>query len=328
MKKTTLFLIIIFLTVIASMPAHAVIKKLAQTGLQFLKVDVGARPAAMGGAFLMVGDDASAMFYNPAGISRMAYGSDVFVSRTQWIADITYNALAVAKDFGNLGTFGVSVLASDYGDNIIGTRIAETEKGFVETGELDVGAYAVGLSYAKALTNKFSIGGQIKFAAQHLGESMLSESETVDNKVSGVAYDFGTIFYPGFESFRFGMSIRNFSPEFKYAQEAFQLPLTFYIGFAMDVLDLMGEHENSLLIAIDAIHPRDYTERIHVGGEYLLMNMIALRAGYKFNYDEESLTAGVGFQTDISGLAIKVGYAYSDFGAFDPVNRLSFGISF
>jgi len=106
------------------------------------------------------------------------------------------------------------------------------------------------------------------------------------------------------------------------------LPLTFKIGAAMDVLDLMGEHGNPLLIAIDAIHPRDYTERIHIGGEYWYNNMIALRAGYKFNYDEEGFSAGIGFQQTIAGVALKLDYAYSDLGVFDAVSRFSFGISF
>ena len=55
----------------------------------------------------------------------------------------------------------------------------------------------------------------------------------------------------------------------------------------------LGEHANPLLVSIDAIHPRDYTERINLGAEYVLMDMIALRAGYRFNYDEEGLTAGL-----------------------------------
>ena len=124
------------------------------------------------------------------------------------------------------------------------------------------------------------------------------------------------------------MSINNFSGQFKYEETPFQLPLTFKIGAAMDVMDFMGEHDSPLLIAIDAIHPRDYTERIHVGGEYWYKNMIAVRSGYKFNYDEEGLTAGVGFKVNIVGMDIKLDYAYSDLGIFDTVSRVSFGLSF
>lgn len=328
MNKLSLFILMILLFAFLIEPTYPAIKKVAQTGLQFLKVDVGARPAAMAGAYNMVGEDATALFYNPAGIGKMESGFDLFVGRTEWIANISYNAMGLVKNLGPWGNVGLSFINADYGNDIIGTQVADNEKGFIETGNLDFGAYAVGLAYARQLTNKFSIGGQAKYAYQHLGQSTLNEGATVKNKVSGVAFDFGTIFYPGFKSFRMGMSINNFSTEFKYQKEGFQLPLTFKVSFAMDALDLLGEHKNSLLIALDAVHPRDYTERIHLGGEYLLMDMFAFRAGYKFNYDEEGLTAGLGFCGDIGGLDIKIDYAYSDFGVFNMVNRFSFGISF
>ncbi len=328
MKNLIIFLVVVFSTTIAIVPAHSTVKKLAQTGLQFLKVDVSARAAAMGSAYTMPGNDASAMFYNPAGIASMEHNFDFFASRTEWIADISYNAVGVAKDLGKWGTVGAGLIFSDYGDDIIGTRVAITEKGYEKTGTIDVGAYAVGLSYARSMTEKFSIGGQIKYAAQHLGSSILTEGgKAKENKVSGLAFDFGTIFYPGLKSLRIGMSVNNFSQQFKYEEEPFQLPLTFRIGVAMDVLDFMGEHGNPLLIAIDALHPRDYTERIHIGGEYWYNNMFALRAGYKFNYDEEGLSAGIGFKYTIAGISMKLDYAYSDLGIFNAVSRFSFGLA-
>lgn len=329
MKKLIIVLVVVFSATIFTVPAHSTIKKVAQTGLQFLKVDVGARAAAMGGAFMMVGDGATAMFYNPAGMAMMQHSVDFFSSRTQWIADISYNALGVVKNLENWGTVGLSVIACDYGDDIIGTRVATTLAGYEKTGTVDVGAYAAGLTYARSLTDKFTVGGQIKYASQHLGSSVLKEGgKAVKNEVSGFAYDFGTIFYPGFRSLRVGMSIRNFSGQFQYEDTPFQLPLTFTVSAAMDVLDFIGEHESPLLLAIDAVHPRDYTERIHLGGEYWYNNMIALRAGYKFNYDEEGFSAGIGFKHTIAGINMKLDYAYSNMDVFDSVNRFSIGISF
>ncbi|OGC02988.1 hypothetical protein A2V82_02720 [candidate division KSB1 bacterium RBG_16_48_16] len=334
MKKLTILLVVVFCTTIFTVPARSAIKKVAQTGLQFLKIDVSARAAAMGGAYTMPGNDASAMFYNPAGMALMQSKLDFFASRTEWFAGITYDAAGLAADLGNWGTVGASVVAADYGNDIIGTVFATNEKGYEKTGMVDVGAYAVGLSYAKSLTDKFSVGGQVKYAGQNLGSNVLTMvndklGPEVENKVSGFAFDFGTIFYPGFQSLRIGMSVNNFSEQFKYQEEAFQLPLTFKVGAAMDILDvLMGEHNDPLLISIDALHPRDYTERIHVGGEYWYNGMIALRSGYKFNYDEEGFSAGVGLKQTIAGMNIKLDYAYSDLGIFETVSRFSFGISF
>jgi hypothetical protein len=328
MKKLTFLIVLLLCVLIGAWPAFAGIKKLGQTGLQFLKADVGARAAAMAGANIMVAYDASAMFYNPAGLGKMTGKFSAFATYTQWIADIKYMGGAAAYNLGNWGVVGVSYQGSDYGE-ILGTRVVATTRGFEDVPGQTVGAYAIGLSYGRALTDRFTIGAQIKYCAQELGSNQLvANGPVVENKADGIAYDVGTIFYPGLKSLRFGMAIRNFSSQFKFRQEAFQLPLNFILGAAMDVLDLMGEHENPLVVEIDAHHPRDFSERLHVGAEYTLMNMVSLRAGYKFNYDEEGLTAGIGVQQTMNNITLQVGYAYSDFGTFDMVHRASVGVAF
>jgi len=305
------------------------LKKVAQTGLQFLKVDMLASAAAMGGAFTMAGKGANAMFYNPAGMSGTESGFDLVTSNTSWIADINYIAAGIARSFGNLGTVGVSFVTSDYGD-IQGTRLdASTADGYVETDIGNVNSQAIGISYARILTDKFRVGGQVKFASQALGANLMPEGETKNNEVSGLAYDFGTIFYPGFKSLAFGMSIRNFSPQYKYEEEAFELPLTFNIGTSVNLFDFVNGPSNSaLLIAVDAVHPRDYSERVHVGAEYLFADLLAVRAGYKTNYDEEALSMGFGVKYAVGGIGLRIDYSYSQLGAFDGVSRITIGGSF
>ena len=305
------------------------LKKVAQTGLQFLKVDMLASAAAMGGAFTMAGKGANAMFYNPAGMSTTESGFDLVTSNTSWIADINYIAAGIARSFGNLGTVGVSFVTSDYGD-IQGTRLdASTADGYVETDIGNVNSQAIGISYARILTDKFRVGGQVKFTSQALGANLMPEGETKNNEVSGLAYDFGTIFYPGFKSLAFGMSIRNFSPQYKYEEEAFELPLTFNIGTSVNLFDFVNGPSNSaLLIAVDAVHPRDYSERVHVGAEYLFADLLAVRAGYKTNYDEEALSMGFGVKYAVGGIGLRIDYSYSQLGAFDGVSRITIGGSF
>ncbi len=330
MKKLIGFLLILTLILITPFQSFAV-KKLGQAGLDFLDVGVGARPAAMGEAFTVISEGADAIFHNPAGIAQMeARMFDITVSRTEWFADIAYNAVGIVINGGTWGNFGLSLIpAPDYGE-IFGTVVStENEKGYEDTGPVDVSAFAMGLAYGRKFTDKFMIGGHVKYAYQHLGSNPMLEPETDSlytqiNELSTLAYDLGTIFYPGFKSFRFGMSVRNFSSAVKYEEYGFQLPLTFKIGIGMDILDLFGEHPGqSFLVAIDASHPRDYTERIQIGGEYSI-GVLKLRAGYKFNYDEEGMCAGVG----IYARGVKLDYAYNAFGAFDLVNRVTLGVSF
>ncbi|MEE3135197.1 MAG: PorV/PorQ family protein [Candidatus Neomarinimicrobiota bacterium] len=307
---------------------NAEIKKVAQSGYQFLKIDADARAAAMGGAFILVGTGASSMFYNPAGMTEQPASIDFFSTQTNWLADIGYYSLGVTKKLGNFGVIGFSMQTSDYG-SIIGTRVADNTAGFIETGNIEVEALAMGVSFAKSLTDRFSVGGQVKFVSQSLGNTLMPDGAEKSNKTDGLAYDFGTIYYPGIKSFRFGMGVRNFSKNFKYEDDSFPLPLTFTMGVALDVMDFVGSfgENHNLLVEVDAVHPIDYTERVNMGIEYGFKKIFFLRGGYKFNHDTEGLSLGVGFSIRLIGLMTKLSYSFNDAGSFSPVNRISIGIS-
>ena len=111
------------------------------------------------------------------------------------------------------------------------------------------------------------------------------------------------------------MSARNFSESLKYAEEAFELPLTFRMGVAADVIE-------NLSVSLVNEHPRDYLPTTRVGVEYSLMNMLAIRAGFVTPTDEAGINFGVGF--NMAGLNVDV--AYTDYGAFDSVMR--FGVQY
>jgi len=307
---------------------NAEIKKVAQSGYQFLKIDADARAAAMGGAFILVGTGASSMFYNPAGMTEQPVSIDFFSTQTNWLADIGYYTLGVTKKLGNFGVIGFSMQTSDYG-SIIGTRVADNTAGFIETGDIEVEALAMGVSFAKRLTDRFSVGGQVKFVSQSLGNTLMPDGSEKSNKTDGLAYDFGTIYYPGIKSFRFGMGVRNFSKNFKYEDDSFPLPLTFTMGVALDVMDFVGSfgENHNLLVEVDAVHPIDYTERVNMGIEYGFKKIFFLRGGYKFNHDTEGLSLGIGFSIRLIGLMTKLSYSFNDAGSFYPVNRISIGIS-
>ena len=149
--------------------------KLAQTGLQFLDIGMSPRAEAMGGAFVLAGNNADALFYNPAGIAKSTAAYDFTLNRVQWFADIKYNAVgAIYRPFaGDYGVFGVSFLNAAYGD-FYGTRVAAgTAEGYQDIGMFTPSAYAIGLSYGKQLSDNFSIGGQAKYVKQDLGSNLL-----------------------------------------------------------------------------------------------------------------------------------------------------------
>ena len=329
MVKAGKIIILTSLTIsITHSKLNAELIKVAQSGYQFLKIDSDARAAGMGGAFTLVGSGAGSMFYNPAGMTENPHSLDFFSTQTNWLADIRYYSLGITKRLGNLGIFGLSMISADYGE-IIGTRIDDNDAGFIETGNVNVTASALGVSFAKGLTDQFSVGGQVKFVSQNLGKTLMPDSSEKLNQTDGIAYDFGTIYYPGLKSFRFGMGVRNFSKNFKYEDDSFPLPLTFTMGAALDLMDLFPRFgkDHNLLFELDAVHPIDYSERVNIGYEYGYRKMIFLRGGYKFNHDTEGLSLGFGFSLKISGLMTNVNYSFNDAGNFSPVNRISLGVS-
>jgi hypothetical protein len=311
-------------------------KKIAQTGMKFLSLSLDARAAGMSDAVTSLEGFSSSMFYNPAGMARQNTLTNVSGGIVQWIADIEYiyGSLAISPFNGRYGVIGLTFLSVDYGEFQETIRF-DNDQGFIDLGTFSPTAFAIGLGYANALTERFSVGGNVKYVRQDLGESAMNlgtgdtpEKEAFDIDV--VAFDFGVLYKTGFRSLNFAMSVRNFSEELRYVRENFQLPLTFRIGLSMDMLDIMENRSDihKLLLAVDAERPRDFYEQLKVGAEYVFMNTLAIRGGYIFPSDEQGVNLGMGVQQSLVGTYFSFDYSYSDMGVFSGVHRFAFQFSF
>ena len=151
-----------------------------------------------------------------------------------------------------------------------------------------------------------------------------------DFSAGTIAVDFGTIYRTGFKSLNFAFSTRNFSREVTYAEESFELPLTFGIGVSMDMMDFTSYDSDghSFILSIEGERPRDYNEQVKVGGEYLFMNTFSLRAGYVYPTDEQGINLGAGLQQEFNDLSFGFDYAYTNFGVFGAVNRFALQFGF
>jgi opacity protein-like surface antigen len=316
------------------------VSKVGTTSAQFLKIEVGARAVAMGGAFVAVGNDATALYWNPAGIARLQQ-MEVVLIHSDWLADISFDFAGFILPLGTFGSIGASITSLSMDERKV--RTVSYPEG---TGEkYDAGDIALGLSYAKNLTDRFSIG----FTAKYIQQKIWHMSS------SSIAVDIGTMFTTGFHDMRIGMSISNFGNKMKLdgkdtqinydpdpvnygnndkipAQlqtDKFDLPLIFRVGLAMDILKGEGNH---LTFAVDAVHPNDNTENLNLGAEYVFNNMVSLRVGYKnlFTKDgEEGLTAGAGLEYGLMGnKSLMIDYAYQDFGLLNNVQIFSWGLRF
>jgi long-subunit fatty acid transport protein len=330
-KYRKYFIPLIASLLIGVVPLHGQgIKKVAQAGMSWLTIPVGARGAALGNAYLAVANDASSAFWNPAGLAY-AEGIRAFVTQTQWIADINVNAGVLSYNAGGYGVFGLHFLSVDWG-TINGTRRADNDQGYIDTGTFSPTDWLVGISYARQISNSFSIGANLRYIYESLGSTFIGSMDSPTSykaEMDLLSFDFGTTYYTGYKDLRLSMTLQNFSKEPRYVAEYFSLPLTFKFGMAMDVSKFWGEStDHSLTLALDAVHPRDYTERVHVGAEYSFRDMVFLRGGYKSNYDEQDLSLGGGVHYAFGEIALGLDYSYVMFTNFDAVHMFSFDFIF
>ena len=293
--------------------ADAEFKKLGLAGFSYLKITQAARPAAMGDAYTAVADDINALYTNPAGLTGIQ-GRAFSFSYSKWIVNTKIYSGAAAW---MLGTHAVGLhVLSFQPDQII---LTTPDKPGGSLGKVSVGSTVVGITYAIKFTDKFSFGVQGKFVQEDL---YLDKVNTFD-------IDMGTMFYTGFRSSRVAMSMKNLGKDMTVNSESFFSPIVYNVAVAMEVYGRV-EDPNRLTVSLENVFAIDYESRFHMGGELLLANMLALRAGYKFNYDAEAFSLGAGLKREFGGgRMFAVDFAYTDFGElFDAPIRLTVSGSF
>jgi opacity protein-like surface antigen len=317
------------------------VSKVGTTAAPFLNVGIGARAIAMGGAYVSMANDATAMFWNPAGIALMP-GSEAVFNHSEWIADINFDYAGFALNLGGAGTFGMFANFMTMGEMDITTEIYPEGTGQ----RFSAGSYAMGVSYARSLTDRFSMGVNIKYVHEYI----------LNSGANGVAIDIGTLYTTQFRGMRIGASISNFGTKMRMggrdllvqhdsdplregsndrinanlATDAYDMPLNLRVGVSYNVLQDLKNH--TLWVSMDAVHPSDNVEFLNLGAEYSLNNMFALRGGYASllsKDSEQGVSLGGGLNYRFSGnLGLKLDYAYEAFGRLGPVQKFSLGLTF
>lgn len=285
--------------------------KVGTAGAQFLKLGVSARAIGMGEAFVAVSNDATAMYYNPAGLTQL-YNREAVFTHVAYPASINYEFAGVAMPLYRLGgVVGVGVYMLNAGD------INETTYEYPLGSGRTFGAreYAIGLSYGRNLTDRFSVGLTLK----------LIDEMYEDERSTGWAADVGTSYDTGFRDFKISMVITNFGPDMTFIRESYPLPINFRFGGAINVLEM--EHHQGVF-ALEAAHPSDNLEKYNAGFEYRYNERYFLRLGKKFNYDEASLSFGGGVWLPYNKMQLRIDYGYQDMGRLDQAHRFTLGLTF
>ena len=307
---------------------------LGQAGANFLQIGVEPRGAALGGAVTALSEGAAALFWNPAG-AVFTDNIDINLSQTNWLVDTKLMYGGLVKNFGSLGAFGIAV-TSFYMDQMEITTVYESEG----TGQFyDAGDLAIGLSYARSLTDRFMFGVTTKYVREYIWNESAAQ----------VAFDVGSLYRTNFFNLCIGMVVRNFSGKMRFEGDEideriveemargqinnprverltpdFRLPQIFQMGIAFEPFTM---NSGRLILLADVNVPSDNEERVSFGLEYGFQKLAYLRGSYCVNFDSDNLSVGGGLNLNAIGMNARLDYSYSTHNALGNVHRFGLGLS-
>jgi hypothetical protein len=327
MQRIRLFGVAFLLALLAVPPVAGQVKKQGQAGFRFLENPIGAEVVGRGGVGVTMLRNTTAVFWNPAGIAWLDGSVDLGLHYTSGIADISQGAGAVGYNLGRAGVVAGSITWMDYG-TFYQTYRADEEGGYVETGTFSPQAFAVGISYARAMSDRFSFGLQFKLAHQDLGAGWIqagTDAPTLDHySMSVPVLDVGALYDFQSHGITFGAAMQNISREVRYYDEQFPLPFAVRFSMTIDPARLAGmqiDPAHNVVFGAESWKGRDYGDRLQFGAEYSYLGAFIGRAGYMMGYSERGLTLGGGVRQH----RLRVDYAYQAFGIFGNVHMLSVG---
>ena len=318
------------------------VSKVATTSATFLEIPVGAAAVGMGGAYVSVANDASALYWNVGAIAEIGK-FDLHLANMQWIGDTRFNYVGLVLPLGDFGTIGFSFTSLSMDDMVV--RTVEKPEG---TGEFfSAGDISFGLSYARNLTDRFSLGFTVKYI-----------QETIWHMTAqGFAIDVGTLFRTDIlGGMVIGASISNFGTTMQLEGrdtrffirvdenkegsndriptnielDSWDLPLIFRLGLSTNAIQ---NDIYTFTVTLDAIHPNNDYESLNIGGQFTFMEFFILRGGYNSLFltdGEGGLSLGVGVNSTLlfSDTIFQFDYAFRDFGRLQNVHMFSLEFKF
>ncbi len=315
--------------------AHSLlaVSKSGTSAAQFLKIGVGPRATALGGAFTALANDVSALYWNPAGAAWIA-DRQFIVTHTEWFADINHEFAGLNIPISRAAAIGLSFCTLTIPD-MEQTTIQEPEGTGIY---FDVQDISLGMTYSRKMTERFSFGLSVKYIQQKL----------FNESASTFAVDLGGLLNTGFKGMRMGIAMTNFGGKLKLEgrdlivnfedtparleTQNWPLPISFRFGLAMDIIGLreglMLKESQRLTVLVDGSNINDSKETMSLGIEYSWNENFFLRGGYRINHDMEDLSAGIGTQFPVQHWMIQADYAITNYGDLGYIQRIGLGFTF
>jgi len=354
---------IIFTIIFLGSVLQAQFDNAGTSAANFLKIGVGGRGEGLAGAYTAQVQDASALYWNPAGI---AYATQIQIlfSQNRWIADMDHSFFGSIIPLGKLGNLGLSFTYLNMGEMVKTTELSPTGEGSFRASD-----FALGLGYGKKISDRFAVG----LHAKVIRESISFSSATA------LAIDAGSQYSSSFMGMRIGMAITNFGTKMRLygsdqqvdidayedldanpdvvarlQTENWSLPMSFRLGLSIKPL---AYKMTETTLSFDYYDPRDLNPIYALGAEVKILQGLFLRVGSQYKYfrfseslDDEkssfelgkliesnkdhgyvSMTAyGFGISSELFPLIpykFQIDYSVSDMGLLGLVKRMTVSLT-
>ena len=288
-------------------------KAAGTTSADFLNLPLGARASAMGGAYSAISEEASAIYWNPAGLVQIPKFSAIFM-RAQYVQDISYQYAAYAHRLTYDSVLAGSVFLTDIG------AIDRTDINGSKTGTFSPRDQVFTISYSKAileLSDK-DMDVSIGVSAKYIRSQIVESAQAYAGDLGIMTYNFTNIPY------RLGVTMTNLGSGMRYDVDSSPLPLTFKLAGAINPF-------RSLLLSMDMVLPKQNKPSFLFGSELSTepneFTLLCVRGGLdvqRLNDGLSGFTMGVGATLHF----FTIDYAFVPMGELGSSHKISITFDF
>ncbi|KPJ61687.1 MAG: hypothetical protein AMJ46_01065 [Latescibacteria bacterium DG_63] len=233
----------------------------------------GSRALGMGGAFTAVSNDATTLYWNPAGLPNLEQTSIIGFHSTL-LEGSSYDFFSICQPTVRFGSFGFAfVRVGANGINAYDDRSRSL-------GQIDFSQSEMLFSYGRKVPFDVRVGASLKIVSERMG----------DHSAEGVGVDVGALYpVPYFKGLTLGLALRDVpGAKLKLVERVERTPRTVRLGVSYS--GTFRDSQDVATFAVDTSLPEKAPAAVFVGGEYLIDQSVALRLGLK----EGKLSAGAG----------------------------------